>query len=395
MWIDSGVSWLAVVEKMMGHDAPADLYLEATDQHRGWFQSSLITSIALRERSPYRTCLTHGFVVDMDTRKKISKSEQGQGQYVKPMEAEHFVNKHGADIVRLWVGSLNFTDEVPFGAEMFNRLSETYRRLRNTIRILLANLGDFVPSEHTQDDAALTFVDRWIMHRLQEVITTCRDAYESFEFHKVYHSLNQFCAVDLSSLYIDITKDRMYCDAANSARRRATQTVMHRVLDALCRLLAPLCPFTADEAWSYMEKTGSIHLELFPVRDERHVDPNIAEWIDILLALRAVISQKLEPERQAKTIGNSLEAAVTVAYDDHGILAGQNIDLEEFFIVSEVTMVPPVEGEEEEGTKASVKPTENHKCERCWRYRRTVGLSTAHPDLCDRCESVIAGGTAV
>ena len=393
VWIDSGVSWLAVVEKMMGVDAPADLYLEATDQHRGWFQSSLITSIALRGRSPYRTCLTHGFVVDVDTRKKISKSQQGQ--YTKPTEAEHFVNKHGADIVRLWVSSINFTDEVPFGAEMFNRLSETYRRLRNTVRILLANLGDFVPAEHTVDDAALTFVDRWIMHRLQEVITTCREAYEAFEFHKVYHALNQFCAVDLSSLYVDITKDRMYCDAPDSPRRRATQTVMHHVIDALCRLLAPLCPFTADEAWSYLEKTASVHLELFPERDERYVDPNIAAWIDTLLALRAVISQKIEPERQQKTIGNSLEAEVTVSYNDEGILAGQNIDLEEFFIVSELKMVPPISGEEGEGIKAMVKPTGHRKCERCWRYRRTVGLSVAHPDLCDRCESVMAGRESV
>ena len=197
--------------------------------------------------------------------------------------------------------------------------------------------------------------------------------------------------MDLSSLYVDITKDRMYCDEADSPRRRATQTVMHRVIDALCRLLAPVCPFTADEAWSYLDKTSSVHLELFPERDERYMDPNIAEWIDTLLALRAVISQKIEPERQAKTIGNSLEAAVAVSYDDQGILAGQNIDLEEFFIVSELTMVPPLEGQEGEGTTATVQPTGNRKCERCWRYRRTVGLSIAHPDLCDRCESVLAG----
>ncbi len=414
VWIDSGVSWLAVVEKMMKVDGPADLYLEATDQHRGWFQSSLITSVALRGRSPYKTCLTHGFVVDVDTRQKISKSNQqhsdssaatpvgGQTaavpkakakekQYSKPTTAEHFINLHGADIVRLWVSSVNFTDEVPFGGDMFNRLSETYRRLRNTVRILLANLGDFDPATHTADDAALTFVDRWIMHRLQEVITNCREAYAAFEFHKVYHALNQFCAVDLSSLYVDITKDRMYCDEPDSPRRRATQTVMHRVLDALCRLLAPLCPFTADEAWSYLDKAASVHLELFPEPDERYVDPSIAGWIDTLLALRAVISQKIEPERQAKIIGNSLEAAVTVSYDDQGALAGQDIDLEEFFIVSELKIMPPVGGEEGEGIKAAVKPTEHRKCERCWRYRRTVGLSTAHPDLCDRCESVMSG----
>ena len=199
--------------------------------------------------------------MDVDTRKKISKSEQGQ--YTKPTVAEHFVNKHGADIVRLWVSSVNFTDEVPFGEEMFARLAETYRRLRNTLRILLGNLADF-DAAHPAPDTDFTFVDRWIMHRLQEVVATCRDAYAAYEFHKVYHTLNQFCAVDLSSLYVDITKDRMYCDRPESLRRRATQTVMHHVFDALCRLLAPLCPFTSEEAWNHAGHTTSVHLEPVP-----------------------------------------------------------------------------------------------------------------------------------
>ena len=226
VWIDSGVSFQAVVNKMLGVDGPADLYLEATDQHRGWFQSSLIMSVATQGRAPYKECLTHGFVVDVDTRRKISKSEQGQ--YAKPTVAEHFVNKYGADIVRLWVSSVNFTDEVPFGEEMFNRLSETYRRLRNTLRILLGNLADFDPVKDAVAPDHYTFVDRWISHRLQEVVATCAEAYAAFEFHKVYHTLNQFCAVDLSSLYVDITKDRMYCDKARvkcgGARRRRSCT---------------------------------------------------------------------------------------------------------------------------------------------------------------------------
>ena len=180
--------------------------------------------------------------------------------------AEHFVNKHGADIVRLWVSSVNFTDEVPFGEEMFARLAETYRRLRNTLRILLGNLADF-DAARPAAEAEFTFVDRWIMHRLQEVVATCRDAYAAFEFHKVYHTLNQFCAVDLSSLYVDITKDRMYCDRPDSPRRRATQTVMAHVFDALCRLLAPMCPFTAEEAWKHAGREGSVHPGAFPGRE--------------------------------------------------------------------------------------------------------------------------------
>src|SRR5467141_1566461 len=245
VWIDSGVSHRAVCAKRPELHDPADMYLEATDQHRGWFQSSLMTSIALNNRSPYKTCVTHGFVVDLDG-KKISKS----GTYDKPMDAGHFVGRHGADLVRLWASSINYTDDVPFSEEMFNRLGDAYRRIRNTLRILLGNLYDF-ESGNQESRKDSTLVDRWILERLDQVIADCRSAYEAFEFHKVYHTLNQFCAVDLSSLYIDITKDRMYCDSADAGRRRATQSAMHEIFWALCQLLAPILAFTAEEAWSH------------------------------------------------------------------------------------------------------------------------------------------------
>ncbi len=235
------------------------MYLEATDQHRGWFQSSLMTSVALHDRAPYKTCVTHGFVVDVDG-KKISKSST----YNKPMDAGHFVDKHGADLVRLWVSSINYTDDVPFSEEMFTRLGDTYRRIRNTLRILLGNLADFpMLAEDTLQLRTAGSNSRSSIAGfsigLQQVIADCRAAYAAYEFHKVYHTLNQFCAVDLSSLYIDITKDRMYCDAPDSPRRRATQTAMHQIFDALCRLLAPILVFTAEEAWSYLgdERTDS------------------------------------------------------------------------------------------------------------------------------------------
>ena len=264
VWIDSGVSHSAVLATNPELRDPADMYLEATDQHRGWFQSSLMTSIALHNRSPYKACVTHGFVVDVDG-KKISKSSS----YSKPMDAGHFVAKHGADIVRLWVSSINYTDDVPFSEEMFTRLGDTYRRIRNTLRILLGNLHDFpVAAVYDRRNrsaigrsqtaatarARFTLVDRWILDRLEGVIAECRAAYAAYEFHKVYHTLNQFCAVDLSSLYVDITKDRMYCDAPDSPRRRATQAAMHRIFDALCRLLAPILVFTAEEAWGYLAR---------------------------------------------------------------------------------------------------------------------------------------------
>ena len=415
VWIDSGVSWLAVTEKMMGVSGPADLYLEATDQHRGWFQSSLIMSVALEGRSPYKECLTHGFVVDVDTRKKISKSDQShdpsaaqpaEGQtaaapkakekvksYAKPTTAEHFVGLHGADVVRLWVASVNFTDEVPFGEQMFTRLSETYRRLRNTLRILLGNTADFDPARHAVAPGEFTFVDRWIMHRLQEVIATCREAYAGYEFHKVYHTLNQFCAVDLSSLYVDITKDRMYCDRPDSPRRRATQTVMHHVFDALCRLLAPLCPFTSEEAWNYSNHGTSVHLELFPGHDESRVATGVGAQVDELLGLRALISQAVEAARQEKTIGNALEAEVTLHVGDAGLrerLAGLDAELEEFFILSDLKITEGAEGAEVP-TTVSLRPTSYKRCERCWRHRFAVGTLAEHPTLCDRCADAVTG----
>src|SRR6266704_2251180 len=234
VWIDSGVSHQAVCATRPELRDPADMYLEATDQHRGWFQSSLMTSIAMKDRAPYKTCVTHGFVVDLDG-KKISKS----GTYDKPMDAGHFVGRHGADLVRLWASSIDYTDDVPFSEEMFTRLGDTYRRIRNTLRILLGNLYDFKSGgQEAKRDYSL--VDRWILERLDQVIKDCRAAYEAFEFHKVYHVLNHFCAVDLSSLYIDITKDRMYCDAPDSPRRRATQTAIRKIFDALCKLSAPI-----------------------------------------------------------------------------------------------------------------------------------------------------------
>ena len=413
VWIDSGVSFQAVTNKLLGVDGPADLYLEATDQHRGWFQSSLILSVATQGRAPYKEVLTHGFVVDADTRRKVSKSEQQaaadasaasphEGQsgvvtkakekektYVKPTLAEHFVNKHGADVVRLWVSSVNFTEEVPFGGQEFDRLSETYRRLRNTLRILLGNLADFDPAQHAVRPEQFTFVDRWISHRLQEVVATCREAYAAFEFHKVYHALNQFCAVDLSSLYVDITKDRMYCDVADSPRRRATQTVMHAVFDALCRLLAPVCPYTAEEAWNFAGKEGSVHLQLFPERDGAAVDAAIPARVEELLATRAAISQAVEQARQEKIVGNALEAEVTLHVADdaqRASLEALDAELDEFFILSDLKLAG---AESDGGSRVVLRPTKHGRCARCWRHRPAVGQIAAHPDLCERCADAV------
>jgi len=378
VWIDSGVSHRAVCALHPGLRDPADMYLEATDQHRGWFQSSLMTSIALNNRAPYKICVTHGFVVDLDG-KKISKS----GTYEKPTASDHFVGRYGADLLRLWASSIDYTADVPFSEEMFTRLGDTYRRIRNTLRILLGNLYDFESGNH-ENKKGLTLIDRWILERLDEVIRNCRAAYENFEFHKVYHTLNQFCAVDLSSLYIDITKDRMYCYALDSPRRRATQTVMHEIFDALCRLLAPVLAFTAEEAWRYSVPPGrdSVHLQEFP--EPRGRGHEATAQVDELLRLRGVIGQGIERARQDKLIGNTLEARVVLNSDSDVTEKVSQEELEEFFIVSDLTIHQAKEA------SASVTKTQYQKCARCWRHRPTVGTSKAHPDLCDRCEKVVS-----
>ncbi len=406
VWIDSGVSHKAVCALHSELRDPADMYLEATDQHRGWFQSSLMTSIALNNRAPYKICVTHGFVVDLDG-KKISKS----GTYEKPTAADHFVGRYGADLLRLWASSIDYTADIPFSEEMFTRLGDTYRRIRNTLRILLGNLYNFdgalssraqrsgvegardetlkVTQRDSSTPLGMTSIDRWILERLDEVIRDCRAAYESFEFHKVYHTLNQFCAVDLSSLYIDITKDRMYCDAADSPRRRATQRVMHEIFGALSRLLAPVLAFTAEEAWRYSvpPDRDSVHLQEFPEPQGRSHEASAQ--VEELLRLRGVIGQAIERARQEKMIGNTLEARVVLNSNSNVTEKIDKEELEEFFIVSDLTIHQAKEA------SALVAKTPYAKCARCWRHRSTVGASKAHPDLCDRCESVVSGlGTA-
>jgi isoleucyl-tRNA synthetase len=382
VWIDSGLSHETVMRQRPELGFPADLYLEATDQHRGWFQSSLMTSVALNDCAPYRTVLTHGFVMDVDTRKKISKS--AAGGYQKPTDADHYVAKYGADLLRLWVSSVNFTDDVPFSEEIFTRLSDAYRRVRNTLRILLANLHDYDASTPPSPES-LTFVDRWILARLQEVVTTCLDAYEKLEFHRVHHTINQFCAVDLSSLYVDITKDRLYCDLPASPRRRATQFAMHKVLETLTRLLAPILAFTAEEAWGYFNPGTSVHTQDFPKPDPTWTNEESIRTMDQLLQIRSRISQAVEKPQKSGEIGSALEAKVTLAApsDEMAVLSPLQSELEEIFILSDLEVTAS------EAAGAEVSKTASIRCERCWRHRPEVGKSTGHPTLCARCEEAV------
>lgn len=378
VWIDSGVSHEAVLRKRKELRFPADLYIEATDQHRGWFQSSLMTSVAMNGCAPYRGVITHGFVVDKDG-KKISKS----ADYKKPMHAGHFVDQYGADILRLWVATVQYTDEVPFGEDMFKQVAERYRGFRNVLRILLANLNGF----EGPDLSGATTIDRWVLSRLQDVIARCRAAYEAYDFRAVYEALNQFCTVDLSALYIDITKDRMYCDATSSPRRRATQTVMHACFDAITRLLAPILVFTADEAWQFSGKTASVHVELLPEADASLRDADLEGRVEEWLKVRGVVYQQaVEPARQAKTISKPLEASIELAAPAEvaARLEKDKAELEEFFIISELKFAPADE------LAAQLSKSPYTGCARCWRYLPSVRHQAAAADLCDRCAEAVA-----
>ncbi|MCH7226124.1 isoleucine--tRNA ligase [Haloferula sp. A504] len=379
VWIDSGCSHVAVLEKHPQLDAPADLYLEATDQHRGWFQSSLMMSVAWRGCAPYKSVLTHGFVVDKD-KKKLSKSEAEKSG--KPIDAAHFYNKYGSDIVRLWVSSVDWQNEVPFGEDLFKQVAEPYRRLRNTLRILLGNLEGFDPGDDRVAASHMPALDKWILERLHDVVGECRKAYERYEFRKVFNELNQFCATDLSAVYIDATKDRMYCDAAKSVRRRATQTAMYDIFSSLTRLLAPILAFTADEAWEFAPFTeGSVHEQDFPEPDPAFAGGEATKKIARLLEIRHDVQQAIEERVKAKAFKKNNEASVKLvvkegepAYD----LLNDETFAKEFFIVAgfEVT----VGGE----FSVKVEKADHGMCPRCRRYEPLVD------EVCERCAGVVA-----
>ena len=382
VWIDSGCSSMAVTERHpdLGAGGIADLYIEATDQHRGWFQSSLMCSIIHRDRAPYKAVMTHGFVTDTNG-EKLSKSGD------KPVNAEHYVGKFGADIVRLWVSSVDWKDDVPFSDKLFQQNAEAYRRLRNTLRILLANLHDYDAPRDAVPDAAFTLVDRWILERLHGLIRECVEAYDRYDFRRVFAAVNQFCAVDLSALYVDITKDRLYCDATDSPRRRATQTAMARILDSLTRLLAPILAFTAEEAWESAGHKDSVHLETFPVPDPAFAGNEATLIVEELLNARTAVQVEIEKLRQAKIIGSNLEARVVLLAPEGSVATPALADpavLEEFLIVSdlEVKITPG-------GWAATATASERPRCARCWRHEESVGRNPAHPDLCQRCDDAV------
>jgi isoleucyl-tRNA synthetase len=388
VWFDSGCTHSFVLKNNPTLKWPADLYLEGSDQHRGWFQHSLLEACGTMGTSPYTQVLTHGFVLD-EKGYKMSKS-LGTG-----MVPEEVVNRVGADVLRLWVASTDTVDDMRIGSEILSRVEDTYRRFRNTLRYLLGALDEFTPEEQIAPQD-MPLLEQWILHRLTELDSRLRTCAQNYSFLDFYNELHAFCAVDLSAFYFDIRKDCLYCDAATSRKRRATRTVMDHVLNLLIHWLAPVLSFTAEEAYfSYKKNTAdSIHLQLFPTLPNSWRQSNLASTLETLRDVRRVITGALEIERTAKTIGSSLQATVTVYVSKELADLLKDHDLAELGITStaQILIAQPPAGaftlEDVHHVGVIVNLANGNKCVRCWKVLQEVGKKN-HPDLCSRCETVV------
>ncbi|MFZ3055755.1 MAG: isoleucine--tRNA ligase, partial [Smithella sp.] len=390
VWFDSGVSHAAVLEKRPNLSSPCDMYLEGSDQHRGWFHSSLLESVGTRGRAPYKSVLTHGFVVDGEG-KKMSKSV---GNVIG---AEEAIDKYGAEILRLWVAAEDYTDDIRISDEILKRLMEAYRRIRNTSRFILGNLYDFNVDKDAVDYDQRREMDQWALHRLQEVIKRVTEAYERHQFHVVFYTLYNYCTVDLSALYLDVLKDRLYTNKAASTARRSGQTAMFIILDSMTRLLAPVLTFTSEEVWSAMpswsKKEESIHLAQFPPVNEKYLNTELGERWKAMIDAKAEISKAVEQARKEKVIGHSLDARITIAAPEkmRGLFAAHLEDLRALLIVSQLQLAEekdiaaPYRSEEIKGLVVGVEKARGGKCERCWIYEESVGSDATHPTVCARC----------
>jgi isoleucyl-tRNA synthetase len=393
VWFDSGCSHAAVLETRPELHWPADMYLEGSDQHRGWFHSSLLEAVGTRGAAPYTSVITHGFFVDGEGR-KMSKS---LGNVIS---LDDLLPKYGAEILRLWVAAEDYTEDIRVSWEILERLSDAYRRIRNTYRFLLGNLGDFDPARHRQSYARLHEVDRWILDRLARLVTRVTRAYEEYQFHTVVHAVQSFCAVDLSAQYLDIIKDRLYTSAPDDSARRAAQSTCYDIFGALARLMAPILTFTAEEAWRHLPGTReeSVHLTRFPDVPREWLDDRLEREWSRLLEVRREVSKALETARAQKLIGSGLEATVRIVSapeDLPALLASRRELLKTLFIVSRVELSGPATGavvsesQEIPGLVVAVDRAPGKKCERCWVWSERVGEDPRHPTLCERCAPVI------
>jgi len=405
VWFDSGVSHAAVIGIDKRFNWPADMYLEGSDQHRGWFQSSLITAVGTKGKAPYRTVLTHGFVVDGQG-KKMSKS---LGNVVGPQEV---IKTHGAEILRLWVSAEDYRDDIKISKEILDRLTEAYRKIRNTCRFLLGNLYDFDYKNYSSD---LLEIDRWAMSRLQQLIKRVTSAYKNYDFHEVFHTLYNFCVVDMSSFYLDVLKDRLYTFKSTSVERRAAQWVLSQILSAITRLMAPVLSFTAEEVWqsighrvqitehgaqsiehTMLDSGESVLFSSFPEFNERYFDDELEKRWEDLFILRNEVNKALEIKRAERFIGNSLEAKVILYLPEKysSLLTQYGDFLPTFFIVSAVKIADirpdaSYKSSEIEGLEVKIERAPGTKCQRCWNWSESVGTFTDAPEICERCYKVI------
>ncbi|MBC8569633.1 isoleucine--tRNA ligase [Zongyangia hominis] len=392
VWFDSGCTHAAVLKERDELRWPADLYLEGADQYRGWFQSSLLTSVAALGQAPYKAVCTHGWVVDGEG-KKMSKS---LGNGIVP---EDIIKQYGADVLRLWVASSDYHADIRVSPDILKQLSEVYRKIRNTARYILGNLYDFDPNKDMVSDDQLFELDRWALMKLDALINKVRDAYDHFEFHMIYHAVRNFCVIDMSNFYLDILKDRLYVEKPDSLSRRAAQSAIYRILSALTRMLAPILAFTADEIWQYLPHLESDDAECVMFNDMPSTSglkedaAFMAKW-DRIQAIREDVNKALELARKEKVIGKSLEAKVTLGCEGelYDFLQGVQSELTTALIVSAVEVKNAAEGDfagDVEGLKVTVSKAGGEKCERCWTYSDTVGKDGEHPTLCSRCAAII------
>ncbi|MBX7147797.1 isoleucine--tRNA ligase [bacterium] len=394
VWFDSGVTHAAVLERFSGLSSPADLYLEGSDQHRGWFHSSLLTSMATRDRSPYKTCLTHGFVVDGQG-KKYSKSAKN---YVPP---EKILSETGAELLRLWVAAEDYRNDIRVSDEIIKVLAEVYRKIRNTCRFMLGNLYDFNPDTDLVPYAKREEIDRYALSMAATVAEKMEKAYDDYEFHVVHHSLNKFFTVELSALYLDILKDRLYCDRAGGALRRSAQSTMYDILRLVLPLMAPILSFTSEEIWGFMPKTKTDASSIFLVDklaiNEEWKNKEITERWERIGRIRDEVLKVLEEARKKKEIGHPLDAKVLLGGGGETLsfIQKYEADWTQILIVSQVEIkdAKAVSGFESKNVPQlviQVVPAQGKKCERCWNYKTDVGASGVHPTVCKRCEEAVS-----
>ncbi|PCF53837.1 isoleucine--tRNA ligase [Staphylococcus delphini] len=385
VWFDSGSSHRGVLETRPELSFPADMYLEGSDQYRGWFNSSITTSVATRGRSPYKMLLSHGFVMDGEG-KKMSKS---LGNVIVP---DTIVKQKGADIARLWVSSVDYLADVRISDEILNQVADVYRKIRNTLRFLLGNINDYNPATDRIAEAELLEVDRYILNRLREFTASTLDHYESFDYLNIYQEVQNFINVELSNFYLDYGKDILYIEEKNAHKRRSMQTVLFEILVNMTKLLAPIIPHTAEEVWSHIEQVDeeSVHLTHMPAKED--VDQPLLDKWNTFMALRDDVNRALEAARNEKVIGKSLEAKVKIgnspSFDTLAFLEGFN-DLHQLFIVSQVELVEEAQGEAYQHGTIEIAKADGEKCARCWNYSESLGSVGELDDLCPRCQEVV------